>query len=115
MSEKIEETESVVEPLIKEPIKIKGKPQALNRSDSTGSGRNLLAPTLSDPQARHEKDRFQNKKKPTKHTINAQNSVPKHEVNRFVLPTSHQNNSIYEVHDWWQEQVTFVNSSDEED
>lgn len=32
----------------------------LNRSDSTGSasGRKFLAPTLSDPQARNEKDRF---------------------------------------------------------
>ncbi|XP_063698698.1 sodium leak channel NALCN isoform X3 [Culicoides brevitarsis] len=117
MPEKIEETESVVEPLIKDPAKAKGKPQSgpLNRSDSTGSGRNLLAPTLSDPQARHEKDRFPNKKKPPKHTINAQNAVPKHEVNRFVLPTNHQNNSIYEVHDWWQEQVTYANSSDEDE
>lgn len=117
MPEKIEETESVIEPLIKEPghVKAKGKPpNSLNRSDSTGSasGRNLLAPTLSDPQARHEKDRFPSKKKPAKHPT--QNSAPKHEVNRFVMPINHQNSSTYEVHEWWQEQFTYANSSDEE-
>lgn len=112
--------ESNKEEVKEDPAKTKRKPATatgIQRSDSTGSqsGRTLLAPTLSDPQARHEKDRFPNKKKTQKHQINAQtNAATKLEVNRFVMPANHQNNSIFEVHDWWHEQVTYTNSSDEE-
>lgn len=100
-------------------MKRKSTTGLLARSDSTGSssGRNLLlTPTPSDPQTRLEKDRFPNKKKMHKPTINAPNAnATKHD--RFVMPVPHQNNSTFEVHEWWQEQIGQVdeNSSADED
>lgn len=106
---------------------------ALSRSDSTesSSGRKFLQPTLSDPQARNEKDRFNaSKKNKQRHQPNPkQTKLPHldhpshghHTVeqilnNKLMLQSnnSHQTNQIFEVHDWWQEQVICGQSSDEE-
>lgn len=120
----------------KEADKARGKkaPQSrteLSRSDSTGSGRKFLAPTLSDPQARINKDRFNDsKKKAVKPTMKAQH-LPHltemshlafhthHPVHGHILEqphnvTNHNVNLAFEVHDWWSEQVIFQESSDEE-
>lgn len=121
LEEKLPKEVEVKEEVKEDPAKAKRKSAnaTMQRSDSTGSqsGRTLLAPTLSDPQARHEKDRFPGKKKSgQKHQISPQNNATtKLEVNRFVMPTNHQNNSVFEVHDWWHEQVTYTNSSDDEE
>lgn len=106
---------------------------ALSRSDSTesSSGRKFLQPTLSDPQARNEKDRFNaSKKNKQRHQPNAKqpklphldhpshghHSVEQILNNKLMLQNnnSHQTNQIFEVHDWWQEQVICGQSSDEE-
>lgn len=120
----------------------------LNRSDSTGSssGRKYLAPTLSDPQARNEKDRYPAKKKTPRPSTQIKNTLPHfsdlnyhhshfvghlhlhhHHYNHHmhtmveqqqqatkVITISNQVTLVYEVHDWWSEQVVCTQSSDEE-
>lgn len=118
---------------VKEAEKARGKKpsSALSRSDSTGSGRKFLAPTLSDPQARANKDRFNDsKKKSTKQSIKSQH-LPHlteishhhslHGAHHHVLmeqPHNVTNHNVNlarcEVHDWWSEQIIFQESSDEE-
>uniref|UniRef100_A0A8D8NDQ5 Sodium leak channel non-selective protein n=1 Tax=Culex pipiens TaxID=7175 RepID=A0A8D8NDQ5_CULPI len=115
------------------------KSQNLNRSDSTGSssGRKFLAPTLSDPQAKNEKDRYISKKKSQRQsgTGNSKNITQINELNHgHTLHQHYHHNAhgsemqqtsnnkvghphismVYEVHDWWQEQVTCPHSEDEE-
>ncbi|XP_039441720.1 sodium leak channel NALCN isoform X1 [Culex pipiens pallens] len=114
------------------------KSQNLNRSDSTGSssGRKFLAPTLSDPQAKNEKDRYISKKKSQRQSgTNSKNITQINELNHgHTLHQHYHHNAhgsemqqtsnnkvghphismVYEVHDWWQEQVTCPHSEDEE-
>jgi hypothetical protein len=119
----------------------------LNRSDSTGSasGRKYLQPTLSDPQAKNEKDRFGSKKKPQRSVSSNNKNIDHirefshnntlHQHYHLGQPTAmhqyltdnmslqmlpnrlphHQTTQIYEVQDWWTEQVVCSISSDEED
>lgn len=101
----------------------------LSRSDSTGSGRKFLAPTLSDPQARSSKDRFNDSKK--KSVKNKTQHLPHltetsyhhtlhhhhhhhHNLEQQQNLTNHHVNLAFEVHDWWSEQIIFQESSDEE-
>lgn len=107
----------------------------LSRSDSTGSGRKFLAPTLSDPQARSSKDRFNESKK--KSLKNKSQHLPHltetsyhhtllhhhhpsghygahHNLEQQQNLTNHHVNLAFEVHDWWSEQMIFQESSDEE-
>ncbi|KAL9698541.1 hypothetical protein quinque_001982 [Culex quinquefasciatus] len=114
------------------------KSQNLNRSDSTGSssGRKFLAPTLSDPQAKNEKDRYISKKKSQRQSgTNTKNITQINELNHGHTLHQHYHHiahgsemqqtsnskvghphisMVYEVHDWWQEQVTCPHSEDEE-
>jgi sodium leak channel non-selective protein len=122
------------EPEGKEPEKARKKTQnVLSRSDSTGSGRKFLAPTLSDPQARANKDRFTDSKKTksikqkSQHLPNL-SEVTHHAMHSLHHPgihhghhseqshnaTSHNINLAFEVHDWWSEQIIIQESSDEE-
>lgn len=101
----------------------------LSRSDSTGSGRKFLAPTLSDPQARGSKDRFNDSKKKSvkskaqhlphlteatyHHTLHYHHPGH-HNLEQQQNLTNHHVNLAFEVHDWWSEQIIFQESSDEE-
>lgn len=105
---------------------------ALIRSDSTGSGRKFLAPTLSDPQARGNKDRYNDSKKKSMkqqnktqhlphltetsyhHTLLHHHHAGHHNSEQLQSLTNHHVNLAFEVHDWWSEQVIFQESSDEE-
>lgn len=132
----------------KEADKNRKKQQVLSRSDSTGSGKKYLAPTLSDPQARKEKQGFPVAKgKPQRSQSNAKSTLPhlnEANHNHFHAQHSHhfhsqnhsfhghhtveqqltnkllmQSNSnhqsvVFEVHDWWQEQIICTQSSDDE-
>lgn len=107
----------------------------LSRSDSTGSGRKFLAPTLSDPQARSSKDRFNDSKKKSvknkaqhlphltetsyHHTLHhhhhhAGGHYGHHNLEQQQNLTNHHVTLVFEVHDWWSEQMIFQESSDEE-
>uniref|UniRef100_A0A1B0GPU6 Exonuclease domain-containing protein n=1 Tax=Phlebotomus papatasi TaxID=29031 RepID=A0A1B0GPU6_PHLPP len=106
-----------------ETLRLRKKSQnVLNRSDSTGSasGRKFLAPTLSDPQARNDKERFSNSKKKTpRPQATTKNNLPflnefTHNQAQIVGPTN-QLNLVYEVQGWFQEQVCCTVSSDEEE
>lgn len=115
----------------KEAEKNRKKAQTvLSRSDSTGSGRKFLAPTLSDPQARGTKDRFNDSKKKsvknkTQHLPHLTEATYHHTLHHHHHPcfhnpeqqqnlTNHHVNLAFEVHDWWSEQIIFQESSDEE-
>ena len=121
----------------------------LNRSDSTGSssGRKYLQPTLSDPQAKNEKDRYVSKKKTQRPPVGTTNKNIEHlrdfghnntlhqhylfnqqqnslhgqyltDSIQQMAPNKlphHQTTQIYEVQDWWTEQVVCTMSSDEEE
>lgn len=139
-SEMIEEKKDQVvdiEAESKEADKARGKKAPsrteLSRSDSTGSGRKFLAPTLSDPQARANKDRFNDsKKKSVKPTMKTNlphltemshhlsfHGQHHHQVHGHILEqphnvSNHNVNLAFEVHDWWSEQIIFQESSDEE-
>lgn len=100
----------------------------LARSDSTGSGRKFLAPTLSDPQTRCKQDRFNDsKKKSIRQAPNKSSHLPHlteagyhphhHHLNieqQQQNLANHHVNLAFEVHDWWSEQMIFQDSSDEE-
>jgi sodium leak channel non-selective protein len=114
----------------------KAQQHQLNRSDSTGSssGRKFLAPTLSDPQARSDKERYSTKKKSNRqqstknladlnhlnhynHHIMQHHHEMQHQQ-KFIMPTAacnaqHQHINMVEVHDWWQEICTSTASDDE--
>lgn len=120
----------------KENEKYRKKAQnVLSRSDSTGSGRKFLAPTLSDPQARSSKDRFNDsKKKSVRQQQNKTQHLPHltetsyhhnllhhhhaghygHSLEQQQNLTNHHVTLAFEVHDWWSEQIIFQESSDEE-
>ncbi|XP_018580232.1 sodium leak channel non-selective protein isoform X2 [Anoplophora glabripennis] len=99
---------------------------SLPRSDSIGSssGRKYLAPTLSDPAARPEKERITTKKKNSRHQtvvvnknfshLNESESRLPREVfnNKTTVPKA--TSAMYEIRDWWNEQLAYVSSSDED-
>lgn len=111
----------------------KQKAGVLNRSDSTGSGRKYLAPTLSDPQAR-EKERF-NKKKSPRPAPSSQKCNAQHfpELTHAFHGAHHHGHDghgqqqaktfaatsngtmVAEVTDWWQEQMMCGHSSSDEE
>ncbi|KAG4073861.1 hypothetical protein HA402_014066 [Bradysia odoriphaga] len=115
---------------------LKKSQNILNRSDSTGStsGRKFLAPTLSDPQARNPKDTFTSNKKKgpvrpastAKPSLTHFNEVTHHHAGHThghghepvqatkMSAVANQVTMVYEVHDWWSEQVICTQSSDEE-
>ncbi|XP_050511308.1 sodium leak channel NALCN isoform X1 [Diabrotica virgifera virgifera] len=103
----------------------KQKAVNLPRSDSIGSssGRKFLAPTLSDPSARQEKERIVTKKKNSRpsvvvnknlsHLNESENRMPREVYNsKTTVPKA--NNTLNEIKDWWNEQLAYVSSSDEE-
>jgi sodium leak channel non-selective protein len=114
----------------KETEKNRKKAQTvLSRSDSTGSGRKFLAPTLSDPQTRSSKDRYNDgKKKSVRQSQNKTQHLPHltetsyhhtlHHHHGHILEqqsmANHHVTLAFEVHDWWSEQIIFQESSDEE-
>lgn len=107
---------------------VKKTQNVLSRSDSTGSGRKFLAPTLSDPQARANKERLiDGKKKSVKQNIKTphlpnltevthhhQHHPGSHGHHMEQPVTNHNVNLAFEVHDWFTEQIIFQESSDEE-
>ncbi|KAJ8977287.1 hypothetical protein NQ317_015572 [Molorchus minor] len=104
----------------------KQKLVSLPRSDSigSGSGRKFLAPTLSDPAARPEKERITTKKKNSRqHTVvvnknlshlnEAENRMPREVFNnKTSVPKA--TNAMHEIREWWNEQLAYVSSSDED-
>lgn len=115
----------------------------LSRSDSIGStsGRKYLAPTLSDPAARTEKERATNTKKKTNrppgklkihhrepklnhffsvslnkttpHVNEIESRMPREVFNnKTTLPKA--SNALNEIKDWWTEQLNYASSSDED-
>lgn len=101
------------------------KTVVIPRSDSVGSatGRKYLAPTLSDPAARSEKERQAAKKRNARQQSTAKNNLP-HVTegseprdissNKTAMPKG--SNALTEVHDWWNEQIGYdTQSSDEEE
>ncbi|CAH1155079.1 unnamed protein product [Phaedon cochleariae] len=103
----------------------KPKIAPLPRSDSVGSssGRKFLAPTLSDPAARPEsKERAVTKKKNVRpavvnknltHLNDNENRLPR-EVFHSKTTVPKTSNALHEIRDWWNEQLAYVSSSDEE-
>lgn len=102
----------------------KQKTTNLPRSDSVGSssGRKFLAPTLSDPAARPEKERIVTKKKNNRPAVISKNVTHLNDSevkpNRDILynkaTTPKMLNAMHEIRDWWNEQLAYV-SSEEED
>lgn len=111
-----------------EKIPKKAQQPTLSRSDSTGSGRKFLAPTLSDPQSRCKPDRFNDSKKKSIRQAPNKSQLPHltesgyhpHHHHHLHVEQQQQNlvnqhvNLTFEVHDWWSEQMIFQDSSDEE-
>lgn len=94
------------------------------RSDSvcSASGRKYLAPTLSDPAVRQDKDRTAGKKRNARQQTSAKNNLP--HVTEGSEPrdiTSNKSsmpkvsNALSEVHDWWNEQIGYDTQTSEED
>ncbi|KAJ3664869.1 hypothetical protein Zmor_000408 [Zophobas morio] len=106
----------------------KQKLVTLPRSDSIGSssGRKYLAPTLSDPAARTEKERVTTKKKNNRQTVvvnknfphlnetNEANRMPREVFNnKTTLPKA--SNAMHEIRDWWNEQLAYQSQSSDEE
>lgn len=100
------------------------KAVTIPRSDSVGSatGRKFLAPTLSDPTVRQDKDRMSVKRNTHQPTTSKNNlphvtegSEPRDSTtNKMSMPKV--SNALSEVHEWWNEQINYdTQSSDEED
>ncbi|KAJ8920483.1 hypothetical protein NQ315_005352 [Exocentrus adspersus] len=116
------EQENETEVKENEPTARKPKLVSLPRSDSIGSssGRKYLAPTLSDP----EKERIITKKKNNRHqpvVVNknlshlneSENRLPREVFNnKTTVPKA--SSAVHEVRDWWNEQLAYVSSSDED-
>ncbi|KAL3268371.1 hypothetical protein HHI36_007487 [Cryptolaemus montrouzieri] len=98
----------------------------ITRSDSIGStsGRKYLAPTLSDPAARTEKERVSNSKKKnnrppvpvnkiTPHVNEIEARMPREVFNnKTTMPKA--SNALHEIKDWWNEQLSYASSSEED-
>lgn len=116
------------EPKDAEKAQKKTQQPSLSRSDSTGSGRKFLAPTLSDPQSRCKPDRFNDSKKKSIRQAPNKSQLPHltesgyhpHHHHHLHVEQQQQNlvnqhvNLAFEVHDWWSEQMIFQDSSDDE-
>ncbi|XP_039286526.1 sodium leak channel non-selective protein isoform X2 [Nilaparvata lugens] len=89
---------------------------AIPRSDSVGSssGRKYLAPTLSDPLSRTDKERQSVKKRNNRTQGSEPNSLLIRDLplNRTALPKV--SNVMLEVRDWWQEQLGYNSDSSDE-
>nr|XP_023021091.1 sodium leak channel non-selective protein isoform X2 [Leptinotarsa decemlineata] len=102
----------------------KQKTTNLPRSDSVGSssGRKFLAPTLSDPAARPEKERIVTKKKNARpvvvnknltHLNDSESRIPREVFNsKTTVPKA--SNALHEIRDWWNEQLAYISSSDDD-
>ncbi|XP_026282051.1 sodium leak channel NALCN isoform X2 [Frankliniella occidentalis] len=97
----------------------------LPRSDSvgSGSGRKYLAPTLSDPAVRPDKDSQRSKKRNNRTQGSTKNNSLPH-VTESAEPLKWQRDTTTlpkvssmttEVHDWWHEQLTYSNHSSEDE
>ncbi|XP_063242181.1 sodium leak channel NALCN isoform X2 [Bacillus rossius redtenbacheri] len=98
------------------------------RSDSLGStsGRKYLAPTLSDPSVRTEKERSGLKKRNNRSQSSSKNNLPhltegtepgrpQHEPLANKTNISRVSSVMLEIRDWWNEQLSYnTQSSDEE-
>lgn len=94
------------------------------RSDSVGSatGRKFLAPTLSDPAVRQDKDRVTGMKRNTRQPTTTKNNLPHvtegsepRDINTNKTSMPKMSNALSEVHEWWNEQINYeTQSSDEE-
>ncbi|EEZ98774.1 sodium leak channel NALCN [Tribolium castaneum] len=112
---------------VKETEPRKQKLVTLPRSDSIGSssGRKYLAPTLSDPAARTEKERVATKKKNNRPTVvsknlphvnetNEANRMPREVFNnKTTVPKA--SNAMHEIRDWWNEQLAYASQSSDEE
>ncbi|XP_066250989.1 sodium leak channel NALCN isoform X4 [Euwallacea similis] len=113
------------------PVTRKQKLVNLPRSDSigSGSGRKYLAPTLSDPSARQEREKVQQTKKKNntvrpnppvnKNVIHLndseQSKIPREQIqNNKTTSIPKQSNAIQEIKDWWNDQLAYQSSSEEE-
>nr|XP_022905001.1 sodium leak channel non-selective protein [Onthophagus taurus] len=110
-----------------ETLPRKPKVISLPRSDSIGSssGRKYLAPTLSDPAARTDKERLSTKKKNNKpapisknlphlNETSEANRMPREVFNnKTCLPKV--SNATLEIKDWWNEQLNYASQSSDED
>ncbi|XP_031343875.1 sodium leak channel non-selective protein-like isoform X3 [Photinus pyralis] len=105
----------------------KAKVVALPRSDSIGSssGRKFLAPTLSDPAARIEKERITTKKKNNRQTATNKNlphlnegtetsRVPR-DISSSKASVPKISNTAHEIRDWWNEQLAYVSDTSDDD
>ncbi|XP_060526683.1 sodium leak channel NALCN isoform X2 [Cylas formicarius] len=103
---------------------------ALPRSDSIGSnsGRKYLAPTLSDPSARQEKERVTTTKKKNSrqntpvnknvthpHLIENEPCKPPKEVQISKSSLPKTSNAMQEIRDWWTDQLAYVSQSSDEE
>ncbi|XP_066141608.1 sodium leak channel NALCN isoform X3 [Euwallacea fornicatus] len=112
------------------PVARKQKLVNLPRSDSigSGSGRKYLAPTLSDPSARQEREKVQQTKKknntvrpnpPVNKNVvhlndSEQSKIPREIQNNKTTSIPKQSNAIQEIKDWWNDQLAYQSSSEEE-
>lgn len=99
----------------------------LPRSDSIGSssGRKYLAPTLSDPAAKAEKDRIATKKKNNRQNVTVNKNLTQlNESETVRMPRDVFNNkttvpkasnALHEIRDWWNEQLAYVSQSSDEE
>uniref|UniRef100_T1HU44 Sodium leak channel NALCN n=1 Tax=Rhodnius prolixus TaxID=13249 RepID=T1HU44_RHOPR len=116
------EREAETEPKEQEGLRQRTKPKptsaAIPRSDSVGSasGRKYLAPTLSDPSTRPDKERNNNKKRANRisESLEMSRTMAQHRetVNNKINITKNTNITL-EVRDWWDEQL--VHNSDSSD
>ncbi|KAG5876353.1 hypothetical protein JTB14_009038 [Gonioctena quinquepunctata] len=102
----------------------KQKATNLPRSDSVGSssGRKFLAPSLSDPASRPEKEGIVTKKKNTRSSVVLKNFFSSHlddsesRISRKLFNSKttvpKASNAMREIKDWWNEQLAYVSSSD---
>ncbi|XP_030767372.1 sodium leak channel non-selective protein isoform X2 [Sitophilus oryzae] len=103
----------------------------LPRSDSIGSssGRKYLAPTLSDPSSRQEKERVPAAKKKNNTTRpnnppvnknlthlndNEANKMPAREIQNNKTSVPKLTNAMQEIKEWWNDQLAYQSSSEEE-
>ncbi|CAH1398972.1 unnamed protein product [Nezara viridula] len=90
---------------------------AIPRSDSVGStGRKFLAPTLSDPSTRGEKERPNSKKRNNRTPVEGEmtRAQTRESINNKVNSTKICNVTL-EVKEWWHEQLCIYSDTSEED
>lgn len=124
------EKDSEGEPKEAEGARLRGnkKTVVIPRSDSvgSGSGRKYLAPTLSDPSVRTDKERTGAKKRNNRPQSGSRNNLPHLtegpessrlmrdiSANKTAMPKV--SNVLLEVRDWWHEQLGYNTQSSDED